>query len=86
MRGLYAAWNHTDPTSDMAKFIEAYVTVQVSVACSVRAKGGLPGNQYNALQDLATSPGTNEYSSAWSGPPVPELLPWGQLDALEVMK
>ncbi|EKM50197.1 uncharacterized protein PHACADRAFT_213947 [Phanerochaete carnosa HHB-10118-sp] len=69
IRGLYAAWNHTDPTSDMAKLIEAYITVQ-----------------YNTLQDLATSPGTNMYSSAWSGPPIPVLVPWGQLDALEVMR
>ncbi|GJE85906.1 hypothetical protein PsYK624_019850 [Phanerochaete sordida] len=42
--------------------------------------------QYNALQDLATVPGSNVYSSAWSGPPLQRLTAWGQLSALEVMR
>ncbi|EKM60794.1 uncharacterized protein PHACADRAFT_179974 [Phanerochaete carnosa HHB-10118-sp] len=69
IRGLSTAWNRSDPSSDMAKLIEAYVTVQ-----------------YNVLLDLATYPGMNEYSSAWSGPPTSSLLPWGQLCALEAMR
>ena len=31
IRGLYAAWNQSDATSDMAKYIQAYITVQVRV-------------------------------------------------------
>jgi hypothetical protein len=41
--------------------------------------------QHNALLDLATVPGKNTYSSSWIGPPVSELLPWGQVAALDVL-
>lgn len=39
----------------------------------------------NALQDLASFPGTNSYSSRWQGPPPPTFLPYGQLAALDVL-
>ena len=41
--------------------------------------------QYNALLTRATSPGTNFYSPRWEGPPVPELIEWGQLNALDLL-
>ena len=40
--------------------------------------------QYNALLDLASTPGTNAYSAAWHGPPMP-FTTWGQLAALDVL-
>lgn len=41
--------------------------------------------QFNALQDLATTPGSNLYSPVWEGPPQPALIEWGQLLALDVL-
>ncbi|KAI0341353.1 hypothetical protein BDW22DRAFT_1444251 [Trametopsis cervina] len=41
--------------------------------------------QFNALQDLASKPGSNMYSSRWEGPPPPDMQPWGQLAALDVL-
>ena len=41
--------------------------------------------KYNALLTRATFPGTNVYSPMWEGPPVRELLEWGQLNALDLL-
>ncbi|KAI0085380.1 hypothetical protein BDY19DRAFT_909166 [Irpex rosettiformis] len=38
-----------------------------------------------ALKDLASIPGTNQYSPRWEGPPPTDLLPWGQLAAIDVL-
>ncbi|KAK7688612.1 hypothetical protein QCA50_008150 [Cerrena zonata] len=41
--------------------------------------------QHNAILNLARYPGTNWYTHAWTGPPVPTMLPWGQLAAMDVL-
>ncbi|KAI0314523.1 hypothetical protein OF83DRAFT_1267414, partial [Amylostereum chailletii] len=41
--------------------------------------------QMNALLNLATAPGSNNYSSNWIGPPVTVVHPWGQIAALDVL-
>lgn len=41
--------------------------------------------QYNALVDLASFPGVNEFSPSWLGPPVSQHLPWGQAAAIDVL-
>ena len=41
--------------------------------------------QYNALLTKATTPNSNIYSPRWEGPPVSDLLEWGQLNALELL-
>ncbi|KAJ3476801.1 hypothetical protein NLI96_g10910 [Meripilus lineatus] len=40
--------------------------------------------QYNALLDLAKTPGLPQFTSDWPGPPSGSFLPWGQLAALDV--
>ncbi|VDC00026.1 unnamed protein product [Peniophora sp. CBMAI 1063] len=40
--------------------------------------------QYNALLDLASSNG-DFYSPVWIGPTLKEMVPWGQISALEVL-
>ncbi|KAI0084764.1 hypothetical protein BDY19DRAFT_1051104 [Irpex rosettiformis] len=70
IRGLFEAYNRTSPGSIFADYISSFITVQ-----------------FNALQDLASTPNTNSYSSLWEGPPPPpnQILPWGQLAALDVL-
>ena len=41
--------------------------------------------QYNALLTRATILGTNIYSPRWEGPPIPDLVEWGQLNALDLL-
>ncbi|KAI0074076.1 hypothetical protein K474DRAFT_1717289 [Panus rudis PR-1116 ss-1] len=41
--------------------------------------------QYNALLDLARDPTTNLYSPSWKGPAPTQLIPWGQLAALDTL-
>ncbi|KAI0090060.1 hypothetical protein BDY19DRAFT_748273 [Irpex rosettiformis] len=41
--------------------------------------------QLNALLDLASVTGSNQYSPRWEGPPPKALLPWGQLAAADVL-
>ncbi|KAI0085303.1 hypothetical protein BDY19DRAFT_450324 [Irpex rosettiformis] len=41
--------------------------------------------QLNALLDLASVTGSNQYSPRWEGPPSSILLPWGQLAAADVL-
>ncbi|KAI0083240.1 hypothetical protein BDY19DRAFT_998713 [Irpex rosettiformis] len=41
--------------------------------------------QLNALLDLASVTGSNQYSPRWEGPPPEALLPWGQLAAADVL-
>ncbi|KAI0810854.1 glycosyl hydrolase family 76-domain-containing protein [Irpex lacteus] len=41
--------------------------------------------QLNALLDLASTVGSNEYSTRWEGPPPSHLLPFGQLAAVDVL-
>ena len=41
--------------------------------------------QYNALLDLASFSGVNEFSPSWLGPPVSQHLPWGQAAAIDVL-
>ncbi|KAI0809134.1 hypothetical protein BC629DRAFT_1092049 [Irpex lacteus] len=41
--------------------------------------------QLNALLDLATVTGTDQYSPRWEGPPPSQLLPQGQLAAMDVL-
>ncbi|KAK7688563.1 hypothetical protein QCA50_008101 [Cerrena zonata] len=41
--------------------------------------------QYNAVLNLARYPGTSWYTQSWTGPPVPSLLPWGQLAAADLL-
>ncbi|KAI0084768.1 hypothetical protein BDY19DRAFT_519581 [Irpex rosettiformis] len=41
--------------------------------------------QFNALLDLASTPGSHQYSPRWEGPPPPVLLPYGQLSAANVL-
>ncbi|KAK7688580.1 hypothetical protein QCA50_008118 [Cerrena zonata] len=40
--------------------------------------------QYNTILNLARYPNTNWYSPIWTGPPIPSMLPWGQLAAIDV--
>ncbi|KAI0090053.1 hypothetical protein BDY19DRAFT_992295 [Irpex rosettiformis] len=41
--------------------------------------------QLNALTDLSSVTGSNLYSPKWEGPPPTQLLPWGQLAAVDVL-
>ncbi|KAK7688647.1 hypothetical protein QCA50_008185 [Cerrena zonata] len=41
--------------------------------------------QYNAVLNNARYPGTDYYVQSWTGPPVPSMLPWGQLAAADVL-
>lgn len=86
IRGLYAAWEYAEPKSDLAQYIESYIYVQVGTTCRSSYFLDIQLLQFNALQNLATIPGTNQYSSSWQGPPVGMFLSWGQLDALEVLR
>lgn len=45
----------------------------------------MPLYQFNALHDLASTSGSNNYSPKWEGPPPTQFLPWGQLAALDVL-
>ncbi|KAI0779169.1 hypothetical protein BC629DRAFT_1522930 [Irpex lacteus] len=41
--------------------------------------------QHNALQELASQPGSNQYSPHFIGPPPANLLSWGQLAAADTL-
>ncbi|KAK7688601.1 hypothetical protein QCA50_008139 [Cerrena zonata] len=41
--------------------------------------------QHNAILNLAKYPGSDWYTPTWAGPPVPIMLPWGQLAAMDVL-
>ncbi|KAI0086121.1 hypothetical protein BDY19DRAFT_908628 [Irpex rosettiformis] len=41
--------------------------------------------QLNALTDLSSITGNNLYSPKWEGPPPTQLLPWGQVDAVDIL-
>ncbi|KAI0084085.1 hypothetical protein BDY19DRAFT_562621 [Irpex rosettiformis] len=41
--------------------------------------------QYNALQDMASTPGGNQYSPQFPGPAPTQLVPWGQLAAADTL-
>ena len=80
-----------DPETDAAGFVQSHLYVQVH-CCFCRefwSCGALKRDrnlaQYNALLTRATTPGTNLYSPRWEGPPVPKLLEWGQLNALDLL-
>ncbi|KAJ3551607.1 hypothetical protein NM688_g4605 [Phlebia brevispora] len=73
IRGLHEAWTRIDPESEAAKFINAYLNVQAREFT------------FNALRDLAFNATINSYSPQWDGPAIDVVLPWGQLDALDVM-
>lgn len=57
-------------------------TAKPNLAALIRAYVAV---QYNALVDLAAAPGSANYSSSWIGPPATQLLPWGQVAALDVL-
>ncbi|KAJ3480127.1 hypothetical protein NLI96_g8570 [Meripilus lineatus] len=40
---------------------------------------------YYALLNAATVPGVYHFSPAWNGPPARQLLPWGQIAAMDVL-
>lgn len=40
--------------------------------------------QFNALLDIARTPGTYQFAPSWAGPNIGSLLPWGQLAAMDV--
>ncbi|KAI0090058.1 hypothetical protein BDY19DRAFT_748242 [Irpex rosettiformis] len=77
IRGLYQAYarlnlNRTADDSFPSSNVEAgFIQSFITV-------------QFNALLDLASTPGSNQYSPRWEGPPPVELLPWGQLAAIDV--
>ncbi|KAK7688576.1 hypothetical protein QCA50_008114 [Cerrena zonata] len=41
--------------------------------------------QYNAVLNDARAPNTSWYSPSWNGPPASQLLPWGQLAAIDIL-
>ncbi|KAK7688606.1 hypothetical protein QCA50_008144 [Cerrena zonata] len=41
--------------------------------------------QHNAILNVARYPDTDWYTPTWFGPPVPTMLPWGQLAAMDVL-
>ncbi len=87
IRGLYEAYRRLPSNSSEAGLIRSYVTVQVCNSLSLRrGQNVIRSNfQFNALLDLASTPGSNVYSPRWEGPPIPNLNPTGQLTALDVL-
>ena len=93
IRGLYEAWSRMDKSSDLAKLIETYVTVQVSYdnllfLCTINiglVRCTVIITQFNALHDLAKSPNHDWYSSRWSGPYADSLFTPGQYIASNVL-
>lgn len=71
-------------TSAAATFIQSYLLVQVTIVSGI-LELKLTKSQFNALIDLASLPGSNQYSASWEGPPEPSFQAWGQLSALDVL-
>lgn len=87
IRGMYVTWSRIEPTSAVARLIEAFITVQVSIAQVLLPfrLGVLIVAQYNALLDLASEPDVYRFSWQWQGPPATQSLPWAQAAALSVL-
>ncbi|KAI0083239.1 hypothetical protein BDY19DRAFT_998712 [Irpex rosettiformis] len=76
IRGLYQAYarlnsNRTDDSPSSSNSEADFIQSFITV-------------QFNALLDLASTPESNQYSPRWEGPPSAQLLPWGQLAAMDV--
>lgn len=87
IRSLYQAYTRIEHDSPEAALLRSYINVQVigSIIHSMSYKLKQDHYQLNALLDLATTPGTNQYSPRWEGPPPSSLLPQGQLAATDVL-
>ncbi|KIP11892.1 hypothetical protein PHLGIDRAFT_124547 [Phlebiopsis gigantea 11061_1 CR5-6] len=71
-RGLYNAWHTTvENQTSLSQDVAKYVDGYMNV-------------QFNALQDLASLPGSDEYSTSWTGPPPLTANSLGQYYAVEI--
>jgi hypothetical protein len=65
---FYEPWARNANNASLRAYIEAYVATQVYILSNVTSYSKV--TQYNALQDLASAPGSSYYNGDWHGPAI----------------